>query len=209
LGNATGNIPLSNGTVNVNLNADSLDGYHYNTLYTSIDDWQTKVGNTYTITVNGDKDTYYPVVIGATLSKTSPNIISIWKDLGSPTAAYSSGNHSNGTSSMWLMIEGRSCTWDGNGGYFRTIYKSQPYATLISEATTVYSSVSVLCVYLRGGGTEYKISTTYPTTVTVYLSATNIGSSSYPANVTPRTTIGNGGILNGIFYGNASTATKL
>ena len=28
LGNATGDIPLSNGTVNVNLNADLLDGYH-------------------------------------------------------------------------------------------------------------------------------------------------------------------------------------
>ena len=184
-------------------NADTLDGYHVNTLYTSTEDWINKVGNTKTVTVGGDANTYYPVVISATYDKTSVNIISIWKNLGSPTSSYP-GNHSNGSSSMWLMFEGRSCTWDGNGGYYRTIYKSQPYATLISDATVVYSSVSVLCVYLRGGGTTYNISTTYPASVTVYLSATNIGSSSYPANVIPRTDIGNGGILNGTFYGNCT-----
>ena len=192
-------------------NADTLDGYHYNTLYTSIGDWISKVGNTYTITVNGDSDTYYPVVIDATFDKTSRNFISIWKNLGSPTANYQY-NHSNGTSSMWLIIEGRSCAWDGNGGYYRTIYRSQPYANLISEATTVCSSVSVLCVYLRGGGTEYKISTTYPTTVRVYLEETNLGSTTYPAIVNPRTNVANGGIINGTFYGNctgnASTATS-
>jgi len=214
-GNSNGNIPISNGTVNTNLNADLLDGYHASNLYTSIGDWISKVGNTKTVTVGGDSNTYYPVVISSTSDKTSINIISIWKNLGSPTASYS-GNHSNGTSSMWLIFEGRSCTWDGNGGYYRTIYKSQPYATLISEANIVDSSVSVLCVYLRGGGTEYNISTTYPASVTVYLSATNIGSSTYPANVIPRTDIGNGGIINGTFYGNitgnantANTATKL
>ena len=31
-GNATGNIPLSNGTKNTDLNADLLNGYHANTL---------------------------------------------------------------------------------------------------------------------------------------------------------------------------------
>jgi len=183
--------------------ADTLDGYHYNTLYTSVGDWISKVGNTHTITVSGDSDTYYPVVIDATYDKTSRNFISIWKNLGSPTASYP-GNHSNGTASMWLIIEGRSCVWDGNGGYYRTIYKSQPYATLVSEATTVYSAVSVLCVYLRGGGTEYKISTTYPTTVRVYLEETNLGSTTYPAIVNPRTNVANGGIINGTFYGNCT-----
>jgi len=190
-------------TVPYATNSDTVDGYHASNLYTSISDWMSKVGNTKSITVGGDANTYYPVVISATGDKTSINIISIWKNLGSATASYS-GNHSNETSSMWLMFEGRSCTWDGNGGYYRTLYKSQPYATLISEATTVYSSVGVLCVYLRGGGTEYNISTTYPASITVYLSATNIGSSTYPANVTPRTDIGNGGIINGTFYGNCT-----
>ena len=191
--------------------ADTLDGYHYNTLYTSVEDWISKVGNTHTITVSGDSDTYCPVVIDATYDKTSRNFISIWKNLGSPTASYP-GNHSNGTASMWLIIEGRSCVWDGNGGYYRTIYKSQPYATLVSEATTVYSAVSVLCVYLRGGGTEYKISTTYPASVNIYYSETNLGSTTYPAIVSPRTNVANGGIINGTFYGNctgnAATATS-
>ena len=209
--NKDGSITIGSGTIwhsnndgsGSGLDADLLDGYHVNTLYTSIEDWINKVGNTKTVTIGGDKNTYYPVVISATYDKTSVNIISIWKNLGSPTASYP-GNHPDGSSSMWLMFEGRSCVWDGNGGYYRTIYKSQPYATLISDATVVYSSVSVLCVYLRGGGTTYNISTTYPASVTVYLSATNIGPSSYPANVTPKTDIGNGGILNGTFYGNCT-----
>ena len=35
LGNSNGNIPLNNGTVNTNLNADKLDGTHLNGIFTA------------------------------------------------------------------------------------------------------------------------------------------------------------------------------
>ena len=35
LGNSNGNIPLNNGTVNTNLNADKVDGYHASNLWRS------------------------------------------------------------------------------------------------------------------------------------------------------------------------------
>jgi hypothetical protein len=85
------------------------------------------------ITVGGSADTYYPVVISVTTSKLDSTRISVWKDLGSTTPSYS-GNHSNGTSSLWLIYEGRNWMWDGNGGFLKTWYKYQGYATLVAHA---------------------------------------------------------------------------
>ena len=172
-----------------------------------------KMTKTQSITVAGDANTYYPVVISMSNGKDRPMEISIHKDLGSTTPSSYEHNHENGTSSLWLLYEGRNNYWDGNGGYIKTLYKYQGYATLVSHAEQASGSSGDLRVWLRGGGCYYEISTTTNATVNIYYSKTNLGTSSYPDEVTPRTTIGNGGIVTnallgyGNIQGNATTAT--
>lgn len=169
-------------------------------------------GHTYSITVTGDANTYYPVVIDTPLEKEAINYVSIWKNLGSQTATYT-GNHSNGTSSMWLIYELRSQVWDGNGGYLKCWYYSMPYANLCANTISAGNSAGKLVVYLRGGTTSYNISTTYKSGVSVYYQETNLGDSSYPVRVSPTTSISNRGKCSTTFLGygdvvgNADTST--
>lgn len=141
--------------------------------------------------------------------------ISIHKNLGSTTPSSYENNHSNGTSSLWLLYEGRNKYWDGNGGYIKTLYKYQGYATLISHASQGTGNNGDLRVWLRGGGCYYAISTTTSATVSVYYTETNLGTSTYIDNVAPRTDIGNGGIVTnallgyGNIQGNATTSSSL
>ena len=194
---------LVNGYASSAGNADTLDNYHRKGLYSSIPAWINANEYTKTVTVNGDANTYYPVVISTPTDKEFPGYISVWKNLGSTTASYS-GNHSNGTSSMWLTYEVRNWYWDGNGGYLKCWYRSMPYATLCAKAEAAGSGVGALVVYLRGGGTQYKVSSTYGASATVYLSSTNIGDSTYPVNVSPTTSVGNGGMLSNTYLGYGS-----
>lgn len=205
-GNVTGNL---NGTATFAEDSHRLDGYHRSDLFTSIPTWINATGLTKKIEVGGDANTYYPVRITISTNKEAPQFISIWKNLGSKTPASYNGNHSNGTSSLWLQYEARSNTWDGNGGYCKTWYKYQGYATLVSNAQMAGSGVGDLIIWLRGGGCEYNISCTGTFTPTVYLTKTNLGSTSYPVNVEPRTTIGNGGIIEAYLgYGRVTYADK-
>ena len=169
-------------------------------------------GHTYSITVTGDANTYYPVVIDTPLEKEAINYVSIWKNLGSKTATYT-GNHTNGTSSMWLIYEVRTQYWDGNGGYLKCWYYSMPYANLCANTISAGKSAGKLVVYLRGGTTSYNISTTYKSSVSVYYQQTNLGDNSYPVRVSPTTSISNRGKCSTTFLGygdvvgNADSAT--
>ena len=169
-------------------------------------------GHTYSITVTGDANTYYPVVIDTPLEKEAINYVSIWKNLGSQTATYT-GNHDSGTSSMWLIYEVRNWLWDGNGGYLKCWYYSMPYANLCATTSAAGSGSGKLVVYLRGGGTSYNISTTYKSSVSVYYQQTNLGDSSSPVRVSPTTSISNRGKYSTTFLGygdvvgNADTST--
>ena len=196
-------------------NSDKLDGYHRNNLYVSIPDWiSSTTGLSKGITVEGDSDKFYPVVIDVSLSKEMPTFISIHKNLGTKTPSLS-GNHSNGTSSLWLRYEMRNTMWDGNGGYIKTWYKYQGYATLVAHTRTNTKGHGGLIVWLRGGSCSYTVSCTNSFNVNIYYSSTNIGSSEHPDNVAPITSVDNGGIYTsttlgyGNISGNASTATKL
>lgn len=169
-------------------------------------------GHTYSITVTGNANTYYPVVIDTPLEKEAINYVSIWKNLGSQTATYT-GNHDSGTSSMWLIYEVRKWLQDGNGGYLKCWYYSMPYANLCATTSAAGSGSGKLVVYLRGGGTSYNISTTYKSSVSVYYQQTNLGDSSSPVRVSPTTSISNRGKCSTTFLGygdvagNADTST--
>ena len=145
------------------------------------------------ITVYGNIDTYYPVRIECTYDKSRIHYITIFKDLGTKTAAYS-GNHSNGTSSMWLIYEHRYTGWDGNGGYTKTLYYSMPYANLVANALSSTGANGDIVVWLRGGGTDYWIGTSYVTNnISIYYERTNLGYDPYNNYVEPTTTVINRG----------------
>lgn len=169
-------------------------------MFSSMNEAFTAWGNEQVINVEGDANTYYPVVITIDGTKTWNSRISIYKNLGSRTPSYP-GNHSNGTSSMWAMYEGRYKGWDGNSGYIVTKYVRQPYANLISKAEHAGNSVGALVVYLRGGGCEYTVCTDYRGGINVYYERTEIsGDSNYPVYVEPTTSVGNQGVLNTVSY---------
>ena len=169
-------------------------------MFSSMNEAFTTWGNEQVINVEGDANTYYPVVITISPSKTWNSRIAIHKNLGSRTPSYP-GNHGNGTSSMWAMYEGRYHGWDGNSGYIVTKYVRQPYANLISKAERAGNSVGALVVYLRGGGCEYTVCTDYRGGINVYYERTEIsGDSNYPAYVEPTTSVDNQGVLNMVSY---------
>ena len=134
-------------------NSTLFNGYNFN-------DLKFNCINTRTITVEGDKDTFYPVGIFVSYDKKWSQYISIHKDLGTRTPEIT-GNHKNGTSSMWAMYDTRNVGWDGNGGFFRTMYVSQPYAPLLARVEPNINISNHMVVWLRGGGCVYNISSSY------------------------------------------------
>lgn len=179
----------------------------------SSQDWFIAQSLTKTITVAGSSAYWYPVVITCSEDKQRPTFISIWKDLGTTTPSIE-GNHSNGTSSLWLQYEMRNTKWDGNGGYVKTWYKSQVYGTLVAHTRVNTTNKGSLIVWLRGGTCTYNISCTNTFSYNIYYSNTNIDSSSSSDYVDKMSSVGNGGIYTsttylgyGNIYGNATTAT--
>lgn len=191
------------GDVNILLGSNNYKVWHAGNkrdMFSSMNEAFTTWGNEQVINVEGDANTYYPVVITIDGTKTWNSRISIHKNLGSRTPSYP-GNHGNGTSSMWAMYEGRYSGWDGNGGYIVTKYVRQPYANLISKAEHAGNSAGKLVVYLRGGGCEYRVCTDYRAGVSVYYERTEIsGDSNYPVYVEPTASVGNQGVLNLVSY---------
>lgn len=191
------------GDVNILLGSNNYKVWHAGNkrdMFSSMNEAFTTWGNEQVINVEGDANTYYPVVITIDATKTWNSRISIYKNLGSRTPSYP-GNHGSGTSSMWAMYEGRYNGWDGNSGYIVTKYVRQPYANLISKAELAGNSVGALVVYLRGGGCEYRVCTDYRRGVNVYYERTEIsGDSNYPVYVEPTTSVGNQGVLNTVSY---------
>lgn len=191
------------GDVNILLGSNNYKVIHAGNkrdMFSSMNEAFTAWGNEQVINVEGDANTYYPVVITIDDTETWNSRISIYKNLGSRTPSYP-GNHNSGTSSMWAMYEGRYHGWDGNNGYIVTKYVRQPYANLISKAEHAGNSVGALVVYLRGGGCEYRVCTDYRRGVNVYYERTEIsGDSNYPVYVEPTTSVGNQGVLNVVSY---------
>jgi hypothetical protein len=183
---------------------------------TSLNDYIHKMGLVFTIVVEGDKNTFYPVRIPITSDKTLPTFVSIYKDLGTQTPSGLDGSHEGGTSSLWLMYECRNNCWDGNGGYIKTLYKYENYAKLCADVWMTGSSCGDLVVWLRGGGCLYNIAKTADDRApTIYYETSDIGSYGHRVEVEPRTDIGNGGIGSttylgyGDIKGNATSANSV
>ena len=156
------------------------------------------------ITIDGDKDTYYPVHIEPvplakyTTVNTQPAFLGLGKTLDSKSGDWN-GNHSTANTSSisaaWLF---RYMGWDGNGDYIIPLYKREGYAKILAHIEGLNQATKGVILYLRGGGATYRLVCSIPFTPKVYLTETNISESSdpvnYPVMATPRQYEGNKGI---------------
>jgi hypothetical protein len=156
------------------------------------------------ITVDGDKDTYYPVHIEPVLLEkytkinTQPAFLGLGKILDSKAGDWE-GNHSTANASSisagWLY---RYSGWDGNGDYIIPLYKREPFAKILAHIQGLNQAAKGVVLYLRGGGATYRIACSIPFNPHVYLAETNVSESSdpalYPVMLTPRGYEGNKGI---------------
>lgn len=99
VGNASGNIPLSNGTVNTNLNADLLDGTHKSGLFTALAN----------INDSSNPESIYATIGGITkylkvnYSQASRRLLSsAAKNVGGLSYYYTSGTSSTDNTGNWV-----------------------------------------------------------------------------------------------------------
>ena len=175
----TGNI----GSQSVNYassagNADTLDSYHADYLGNRV---LTKRG----FTVDGDRNTYYPVLIDGS-GAFAFNRYSIYR--GYSWTAPDTWNTSTHKGGLTFDFEWSGDTaWGGNDHTLRVIQFSETYSNMVAGFTLPVTGG--VCVWLRGGGAYYEIQTDgNPVTPTVYLGGFTAGNG---AVFSPRTDLSN------------------
>ena len=163
------------------INADKLDGQH-GSRYTS-----ALGGSNYvTFTVEGDANTYYPVVI-TNMSDYYPmqlvNISRAYFETAPDT--WNTSTHRGGLT-LTLLWNG-SRYWDGNtsGGACYCVYHTESYSTMVGG---LGNSTGGKVVWLRGGGAVYHIHSMNGTStiVTVHTSTyTDSASQSFAPKTSP------------------------
>jgi hypothetical protein len=140
--------------------ADTLDGYHSNT-----------VGNRHHTArgfyVDGDQNTYYPVLINGS-GNYAFNRYSIYRYYGwtAPWDPIGTGAHRGG---LTFDVEwSGDIAWGGNDKTLRVVQFAESYTNMVAGMTLPVTGG--LCVWLRGGHAYYEIQVdAYPNTPTVYL----------------------------------------
>lgn len=157
------------------------------------------------ILVEGDSDTYYPVHVDI-----NDTTNAFYAHPATPTYLYLKKNLDSTFPSDWPDMHatrGASCAlgwlfryngWDGNGYFCRTLYRSDPYTTLVSHIQGMTGAAKGVVVWLRGGGATYRFASNKQiTAITPYLVSTDISTTSgYSVMIEPRTDLGNLGIYN-------------
>lgn len=177
----TKNGTANNLTVPYATNSDKLDGVHNGDVTANY----YKVDGQQTLNLNSlDANKWYPCVMTAHPSNTTPIRVTFTDALSGPKPSWST--HSSGFSFQFDF------EWIGGGwgtiDWYLRVYR---YAASFGGETACYgleqrNNRSALVLYMRGG-TSYYYRTTDGRSFTVYSSTTNIGDSTYPDNVSPRT----------------------
>ena len=177
----TKNGTVNNITVPYSSNSDKLDGVHNGDVtanYYKVDGQQTL--NLSSLNAN----TWYPCVMTTYPNNTTPIRVTFTDALSGHKPSWST--HSGGFSFQFDF------EWIGGGrgaiDWYLRVYR---YAASFGGETACYgleqrNNRSALVLYMRGG-TSYYYRTTDGRSFTVYSSTTNIGDSTYPDNVSPRT----------------------
>ena len=163
------------------INADKLDGQH-GSRYTSA----LGGSNCVTFTVEGDANTYYPVVITNTSDYYPMQLVNISRAYHETAPdTWNTSTHRGGLT-LTLLWNG-SRYWDGNtsGAACYCVYKNETYSSMVGG---LGNSTGGKVVWLRGGGAVYHIHSMNgtSTTVTVYTSTyTDSASQSYAPKTSP------------------------
>lgn len=177
----TKNGTTNNITVPYASNSDKLDGVHNGDVTANY----YKVNGQQTLNLSAlDSNKWYPCVMTAHPSNTTPIRVTFTDALSGHKPSWST--HSSGFSFQFDF------EWIGGGwgtiSWYLRVYR---YAASFGGETACYgleqrNNRSALVLYMRGG-TSYYYRSTDGRSFTVYTSTTNIGDSTYPDNVSPRT----------------------
>lgn len=177
----TKNGTTNNITVPYASNSDKLDGVHNGNVTANY----YKVNGQQTLDLSAlDSNKWYPCVMTAHPSNTTPIRVTFTDALSGHKPSWST--HSSGFSFQFDF------EWIGGGreaiSWYLRVYR---YAASFGGETACYgleqrNNRSALVLYMRGG-TSYYYRTTDGRSFTVYASTTNIGDSTYPDDVSPRT----------------------
>lgn len=177
----TKNGTTNNITVPYASNSDKLDGVHNGDVTANY----YKVNGQQTLNLSAlDSNKWYPCVMTAHPSNTTPIRVTFTDALSDHRPSWST--HSSGFSFQFDF------EWVGGGwGTIQWYLRVYRYAASFGGETACYGleqrdNKSALVLYMRGG-TSYYYRTTDGRSFTVYTSTTNIGNSTYPDNVSPRT----------------------
>lgn len=177
----TKNGTTNNITVPYASNSDKLDGVHNGDVTANY----YKVNGQQTLNLSAlDSNKWYPCVMTARPSNTTPIRVTFTDALSGHKPSWST--HSSGFS-FQFDFEWIGGGWGAISWYLR-VYR---YAASFGGETACYgleqrNNRSALVLYMRGG-TSYYYRTTDGRSFTVYASTTNIGNSTHPDNVSPRT----------------------
>lgn len=177
----TKNGTTNNITVPYASNSDKLDGVHNGDVTANY----YKVDGQQTLNLSAlDSNKWYPCVMTASPNNTTPIRVTFTDALSGHKPSWST--HSSGFSFQFDF------EWIGGGwgtiSWYLRVYR---YAASFGGETACYgleqrNNRSALVLYMRGG-TSYYYRSTDGRSFTVYTSTTNIGDSTYPDNVSPRT----------------------
>ena len=177
----TKNGATNNITVPYSSNSDKLDGVHNGDVTANY----YKVNGQQTLNLSSlNANTWYPCVMIAGPGNTTPIRVTFTDALSGHKPSWST--HSSGFSFQFDF------EWIGGGwGAIHWYLRVYRYATSFGGETACYgleqrNNRSALVLYMRGG-TSYYYRTTDGRSFTVYSSTTNIGDSTHPDNVSPRT----------------------
>ena len=171
----------NNITVPYSANSDKLDGVHNGNVTANY----YNVNGQQTLNLSSlDANKWYPCVMTARPSNVTPIRVTFTDALSGHKPSWST--HNSGFSFQFDF------EWVGGGwgtiNWYLRVYR---YAAQFGGETACYgleqrNKRSALVLYMRGG-TSYYYRTTDGRSFTVYSTTTNIGDSTYPDNVSPRT----------------------
>lgn len=122
--------------------------------------YETSAKHYYDVVVNGDMNTFYPINVSNssdTCCLMLPSRIAIDCMLyDKPCASYPE-NHPTGTSSSRFIITMLNYEWSNAGHMINVEYYREYYARLIGKWSNAGYGAFGITVWLRGGGTKYRI----------------------------------------------------
>ena len=205
-----GDVTISSGVITVKDDSHNHVISNIDGLQTALDDKQNKYGNRHIITVKGEANKYYPVLI-TNLGQESYAWSHLHISRGYSWVAPDTWNTATHRGGLTLSLRWSGDTgWGGNDHDIEVEEFAENYTTMVGGLTL---SVSGLVVWLRGGTAQYAFQTDYGNSINITVNLgtyTAADGKTYAVKTTPDTAGVKAFWYNrhGTYVGNASSATK-